>query len=756
MDSHKTNYLRVLKYLLIPINLIFLIVLLLNFVGILPAAFKIIYFFYFALIVDTVFLALKINKIPEDEKAHSKIVYYAKYLFLLSLVIITLNQFLDRQIVNDYMNYLVGFSIATGFLTFYSLRIKISKGIETEREKNNFAETRRKDEFPCKFPRINKVWGLRRIVKWMYKEGWWYVAGLAIAILVSSFFMLPGLGSFLTVDEPRWFDAGLGQKNYPINYDQTFESSFIDSTYARSEAYWDSYLSGNLQSTLNNGNPSATINFLHLPAYMIKGNTSFGHYLTINRLTIIIHNLILLIVLYTLLKRLFSKNQALLGFFMISLFPSFIGYSRIVNHDSVQGIYIAIFLLSLMAALFYKEKKYYILTGIFLALSVLTQYKSIFLIPLMFLMVPAIDITNRKHKIYQTFINNIHIIIISLIATSVIILPATLFYPQILSTYFLFYPKPLIILADTISIALFVIYSGTNHKIQLSYNVIRIAAILIFVTLVLLFLYLNFQSVDLLTKGVYTYPAKSQLSAMLGTFLVFFYFQPVIYLALLASSMIFIMYRPKLNISFSLTLLFFVLLVLATISSYDYADRGGGGFMSLDSRYIYVFFPILIIGIISNDLFKILPKKVFVAVLIALLVSSTYANFQYKPFYIHYGNEFLPRGYLSTKTTWALDTSETANYINEHFANITVYSPRGRLEPFLNEDIKLLSWHSEFWLENPDYMVIEWEKDHKYAEIFDYYRENKTPIWKIEKNGAIYTGIYKFDPNIDYSLFNAR
>jgi hypothetical protein len=63
----------------------------------------------------------------------------------------------------------------------------------------------------------------------------------------------------------------------------------------------------------------------------------------------------------------------------------------------------------------------------------------------------------------------------------------------------------------------------------------------------------------------------------------------------------------------------------------------------------------------------------------------------------------------------------------------------------------MLPWYSKFWLNNPDYIIIEWEKDHVYTSILDYYRAYENPIWKIEKNGAIFTGIYKFDPSLNYT-----
>jgi len=194
MDNHKTDYLTALKYLLIPINLIFLIVLLLNLAGTLPPAFKTIYFFYFTLFIDTAFLALKINNLQEYEIEHNSVIHYSKYFFLLTLIIIALNQFLNRQIVNDTMSYFVGLSIATGFLTFYSSRDKISSEIESEKDKEATAESRRRDEFAMKFPSINKIPVIRKVVRWMYKEGWWYSALLLLILLIASGNIFVGLG----------------------------------------------------------------------------------------------------------------------------------------------------------------------------------------------------------------------------------------------------------------------------------------------------------------------------------------------------------------------------------------------------------------------------------------------------------------------------------------------------------------------------------------------------------------------------------
>jgi hypothetical protein len=744
---------NILKHATIVLDILFILVLLLNFLTYLPVFFNVLYIFYFVLAINTWFFALEIRHMPEHEKEHHSIVYLSKYFFLLGLALIVINQFLQKQIIIDYTLYIIGLVITFGFLTFYSSREKVEKEIENDKKSENDKESERKANFAYKFPRISKIPVFHYLIKWMYKEGWWYSLGLIIAILISLYFMLPGLGNFLSVDEPRWINAGLGHIMIPQNYDQAFNKDFIDSSYARSEAYWNSYLSGDFKSTLNNGNPSATINFLNLPGYLLKNHVDFNEYLIVSRLMIIVNNLILIVLLYFLIKRLTSKNQAITGFFMISLLPYFIGYSRIVNHDSVQGLYIIIFLLSFILALSVREKKYYVLSGIFLALSILTQYISEFLIPLLFFMVLVMDYF-YKEGAYRSFINNIHVFLFFAFVTSVIILPASLFYPKIFLNDFLFYPKIMIMLATISGLILFTLYHPTKiPRVTISKNMARVITLGTFIAFIMLFTYLLVYTPQVMEQGVYAYPSESLLMGILGTFLVFLYSQPIFYLILLVLSLILLVYQAKIDLSFTLIFLFFILLLFSTVSSYDFADRGNGGFMSLDGRYIYVFLPILLIGIVSNKLFKMIPNKGILIIIIILAISGIYANLQFTPFYISYNNEFLIRGYLNTRTTWAIDTSETSKYINSNFENVTIYSPSGRLDPLIRNDVNVLPWYSQFWLNKPDYIIVEWEKSHQFSKILDYYREYETPIWVIKKNGAIYTGIYKFDANINYSEF---
>ncbi|VVB77911.1 Uncharacterised protein [uncultured archaeon] len=182
--GHQINYYKILGYSLIPINIIAFILLELDFLGILPVYWNSIYVFYVFLIVNTAFLALRLNNMHEEDRDRDYTVFWSKYLFLLGLVVIAANQFLQRQLINQYMNYITAVVIALGFLTFFASKNRVEKEIEDEKENEKQAEKRRKEDFEYKFPKINRIWGLRSIVKWMYKEGWSFSIPFVIITII--------------------------------------------------------------------------------------------------------------------------------------------------------------------------------------------------------------------------------------------------------------------------------------------------------------------------------------------------------------------------------------------------------------------------------------------------------------------------------------------------------------------------------------------------------------------------------------------
>jgi len=116
------------------------------------------------------------------------------YVFLIILGLLAVNQYFKWEIVNAWNWQIVVLGILTGGLTFWNNRDKIEKEMDDEKNKEELQEEIRKKEFGFKFPRINKIWGVRNIVKWMYKEGWWYSITAVILIIVGFSIRLYHLG----------------------------------------------------------------------------------------------------------------------------------------------------------------------------------------------------------------------------------------------------------------------------------------------------------------------------------------------------------------------------------------------------------------------------------------------------------------------------------------------------------------------------------------------------------------------------------
>jgi hypothetical protein len=170
----KVDYSKIIHHFTIGIDILFVIFLLMNYFGGVAGAWENMtsYIFYFAVAVNTLFFASKIHKIPEDKREDSKMIYYFSHFFLLTLVIIVINQFLKKQWLIDNLGYLTVISIAFGFLTFYAYRNKVEKDIEKEKVDEEKAEKKRKEGFGDKFPKLNKIPILKYLLRWMYTVGW--------------------------------------------------------------------------------------------------------------------------------------------------------------------------------------------------------------------------------------------------------------------------------------------------------------------------------------------------------------------------------------------------------------------------------------------------------------------------------------------------------------------------------------------------------------------------------------------------------
>ncbi|MEK6915652.1 MAG: hypothetical protein AABW89_03890 [Nanoarchaeota archaeon] len=142
-----------------------------------------------------------------SSKSINSFFHVAPYFFLAILITLAINQFAKLEIITLRNMHLTVLGIFFGFFAFYSNRNRIEQELENEKKKEEDEEKERAEEFEYRFPRINHIWGLRRIVKWMYNEGWWYSWGLigivllflAIRIFIVLFYGVSFLDEYLHI-----------------------------------------------------------------------------------------------------------------------------------------------------------------------------------------------------------------------------------------------------------------------------------------------------------------------------------------------------------------------------------------------------------------------------------------------------------------------------------------------------------------------------------------------------------------------------
>ena len=176
--------------LILLTGILFMVVFLMNLGNNLPSWLNNKLFFVLFIASGVFYFVQVIKNIPETKRDKSSVVYYFSHLFLLLLVVIAVNQFLKNSFITNNVFYISVVAIGFGFLTFYSNKNKVEKDIENEKITEEEKEKKRKQEFPDKFPRLNKIPVLRRFVRWMYKEGWIYSGGLLGVIIISSIIKL--------------------------------------------------------------------------------------------------------------------------------------------------------------------------------------------------------------------------------------------------------------------------------------------------------------------------------------------------------------------------------------------------------------------------------------------------------------------------------------------------------------------------------------------------------------------------------------
>lgn len=192
------------------------------------------------------------------------------------------------------------------------------------------------------------------------------IIAVIVAVLgINLLFGLPRLARFSAVDEPYW-------------------------TYDRTPQFWKAIKTQKWRSTNINDKPGITVAILSgpgllsidpLPYAKIRDNaktlTEAENFQKINfsfRWPIFLFNLLMFLVFFGLIKKLFNRSIALVSFIFIGLSPIILGMSLLINPDSLLMVFLPLAILSFL--IFQKEsnQKFLYLSGLFLGLSLLTKY----------------------------------------------------------------------------------------------------------------------------------------------------------------------------------------------------------------------------------------------------------------------------------------------------------------------------------------------------------------------------------------------
>jgi len=242
------------------------------------------------------------------------------HVFLGMLLIVALQSIFPQPSLEWAMTPVMIAAVVLGVVTFYLNRDKLGE-IEDEARQEELEENRREMEFGERYPRINQVWGVRWIVRWMYKEGWWYSGVLLGILLIGGFLRLWNLGML-----GLWADEGIvyiATKNILLSGIPYLETGLF---YSRDYPHL----------------------YITAASLTIIGKSEFAL-----RLPSAISGVFLIFVIYFLTKKvLVNKQTALLSAGIIATHPWMVEYSR-VGRSYIMLAFLLYF------SLFYFYKAYY-------------------------------------------------------------------------------------------------------------------------------------------------------------------------------------------------------------------------------------------------------------------------------------------------------------------------------------------------------------------------------------------------------------
>jgi len=341
-------FLSVISFFILYLFYIFINVYILFFGSRIPFIYHFLLFFTAVSCLFILFISGIMNRIIDQIKNPSiekrRIIIITLFFIYLSVIVFFKN-ILDLLSIKQTLVLMI--SIFVLWFIEYILNKDKPKYIEKDAQQERVEEKNREMEFVEKYPQINRVWGVRWIVRWVYKEGW-YISGLIIALLL-----------YFIIQSFQIGTIGVG----------TDEGNAINTLKLM--------ISNNLVLYKDFWAREPGSLFLLWPIAKI-----FGYSLSTLRYSMIFIQLIIIILTYIIVRNNFNKNLGILSVFLLLLFNNM--FIRLYPGSFYQ-IWQLLFLVLLVVtySMFeYKEKWIYlIILGLITGYSILSyKYSCIFLI----------------------------------------------------------------------------------------------------------------------------------------------------------------------------------------------------------------------------------------------------------------------------------------------------------------------------------------------------------------------------------------
>jgi hypothetical protein len=276
----------------------------------------------------------RIGWIIKNDSTHKNINQFIGYFFILMLLLIVLGEFFSPSWLKQFQSLIIILAVISGGLTFWLNGEKVEKEIEEENDQEKKEEDERKLNFSEKFPRVNKFPVVRSLIKWMYKEGWWYSLGL---------FLIVALGFVLRVWDLTILDPYTDEYYHILAAKEYFDFGFLGYMRAKFVTY--------------------SVIFFY---WLIKPSSLY-EFIFWGRIPGVIFGAFTIIFIYFLSKRI-SKRTGLISSFLLATSPWAIGISRNIREYAFYPFFIILFLflLEYINSLISQKKKNYLKITLFI------------------------------------------------------------------------------------------------------------------------------------------------------------------------------------------------------------------------------------------------------------------------------------------------------------------------------------------------------------------------------------------------------